>query len=174
MKRGAVLLACSLSPPAGAAVSRLSVNPRADAHEEIVGDPDDLKPGEHFDYPIFKGFYSGVRWLQLNTYDGQITAIVEQHRDSPIYVQVFTPKTAPSDLLGKLPCHSRLPEFLSCTPSQRLATSSAARNPRVPWARWRSLMVSTRATSAFILGGCRHGRTMQGRRLERPLVAIIR
>ncbi len=29
------------------------------------GDPDDLKPGEHFDYPVFKGYYAGVRWLQL-------------------------------------------------------------------------------------------------------------
>ena len=67
----------------------------------IVGDPDDLKPGEHFDYPPFKGFYSGVRWLQLNTSEGPITAMVEQARDSPIYVQVFTPKTPPADLLGQ-------------------------------------------------------------------------
>jgi Glycosyl hydrolases family 2, TIM barrel domain/Glycosyl hydrolases family 2, sugar binding domain/Glycosyl hydrolases family 2 len=67
----------------------------------IDGDPDDLKPGEHFDYPLFKGFYSGVRWLQLNTSEGQITAMVDQHRDSPIYVQVFTPKTPPSNLVGQ-------------------------------------------------------------------------
>jgi Glycosyl hydrolases family 2, TIM barrel domain/Glycosyl hydrolases family 2, sugar binding domain/Glycosyl hydrolases family 2 len=67
----------------------------------MVGDPDDLKPGEHFDYPIFKGFYSGVRWLQLNTSEGPITAMVDQHPDSPIYVQVFTPKTPPSNLLGQ-------------------------------------------------------------------------
>ncbi len=66
------------------------------------GDPDELKPGEHFDYPLFKGFYSGVRWLQLNTSEGPITAIVEQHRDSPIYVQVFTPKTPPQNLLGRV------------------------------------------------------------------------
>ena len=64
----------------------------------IVGDPDDLKPGEHFDYPVFKGFYSGVRWLQLNTSEGPITAMVEQRRDSPIYVQIFTPKAPPSNL----------------------------------------------------------------------------
>ncbi len=31
------------------------------------GDPDDLKPGEHFDYPVFKGYYAGVKWLQLKT-----------------------------------------------------------------------------------------------------------
>jgi hypothetical protein len=68
----------------------------------IVGDPDDLKPGEQFDYPIFKGFYSGVRWLQLNTSEGPITAIVDQRPGSPIYVQVFTPKTPPSTLLGQV------------------------------------------------------------------------
>ena len=67
----------------------------------VDGDPDDLKPGEHFDYPLFKGFYSGVRWLQLNTSEGPITAMVDQNRDSPIYVQVFTPKTPPPNLLGQ-------------------------------------------------------------------------
>jgi len=67
----------------------------------LVGDPDDLKPGEHFDYPAFKGFYSDVRWLQLDTSEGPITAIVGQPRDSPIYVQVFTPKTPPGTLPGQ-------------------------------------------------------------------------
>ena len=67
----------------------------------IVGDPDDLKPGEHFNYPVFKGFYSGVRWLQLNTSEGPITAMVDQRPDSPIYVQVFTPKTPPANLIGQ-------------------------------------------------------------------------
>jgi hypothetical protein len=68
----------------------------------MVGDPDDLKPGEHFDYPIFKGFYSGVRWLQFNTSEGPITAKVDQQRDSPVYVQVFTPKTPAPNLAGQV------------------------------------------------------------------------
>ncbi len=67
----------------------------------MVGDPDDLKPGEHFDYPVFKGFYSGVRWLQLETVQGLITAKVDQRRDTPIYVQVFTPKTPPQNMVGQ-------------------------------------------------------------------------
>jgi hypothetical protein len=67
----------------------------------IVGDPDDLKPGQHFDYPVFKGFYAGVRWLQLITSEGPITALVEQHSDSPVYVQIFTPKTPPSNEVGQ-------------------------------------------------------------------------
>jgi hypothetical protein len=68
----------------------------------MVGDPDDLKPGEHFDYPIFKGFYSGVRWLRLNTSEGPITAMLDPAADSPIYVQVFTPTTPPANLLGQV------------------------------------------------------------------------
>jgi hypothetical protein len=68
----------------------------------IDGDPDDLKPGEHFDYPLFKGFYSGVRWLQLSTSEGPITAMVDQNLDSPIYVQVFTPKIPPPNLVGQV------------------------------------------------------------------------
>ena len=68
----------------------------------MVGDPDDLKPGERFDYPIFKGFYAGVRWVQFNTSEGPITVMVGQQRDSPIYVQVFTPKTPPTNLLGQV------------------------------------------------------------------------
>jgi hypothetical protein len=67
----------------------------------VVGDPDDLKPGEHFDYPIFKGFYAGMRWLQLNTSEGQITAVVDQHPNSPIYVQILTPKIPPANLVGQ-------------------------------------------------------------------------
>jgi hypothetical protein len=67
----------------------------------MVGDPDDLKPGEHFNYPVFKGFYAGVRWLQLITSEGPITAMVDQRPDSPIYVQVFTPKTPPANLIGQ-------------------------------------------------------------------------
>jgi hypothetical protein len=67
----------------------------------MVGDPDDLKPGEHFNYPIFKGFYAGVRWLQLDTSEGPITAVVDQHRDSPIYVQILTPKSPPVSQLGQ-------------------------------------------------------------------------
>jgi hypothetical protein len=67
----------------------------------IDGDPDDLKPGEHFEYPLFKGLYSGVRWLQLNTSEGPITAMVDQHRDSPIFVQIFIPKAPPRSLAGQ-------------------------------------------------------------------------
>jgi hypothetical protein len=67
----------------------------------MVGDPDDLKPGEHFTYPVFKGFYAGVRWLQLNTSEGPITALVDQRPESPIYVQVFTPKTPPTNVVGQ-------------------------------------------------------------------------
>ena len=64
----------------------------------IVGDPDDLAPGQHFDYPIFKGYYAGVRWLQLDTSEGPITALLHQN---DLYVQVFKPKMPPLDLQKK-------------------------------------------------------------------------
>ncbi len=70
-------------------------------NDTMVGDPDDLKPGEHFDYPIFKGFYAGVHWLQLNTTEGPITARVDQHPESPVYLQLLTPKLPPSNLIGQ-------------------------------------------------------------------------
>jgi hypothetical protein len=54
-----------------------------------VGDPDDLAAGEHFDYPAFKGYYAGVRWLQLQTTEGPITALVNQ---DDLFVQVLAPK----------------------------------------------------------------------------------
>jgi hypothetical protein len=85
----------------------------------VDGDPDDLKPGEHFDYPLFKGFYSGVRWLQLDTSEGPITAMVDQSSDSPIYVQVFTPKTPPPNTIGQtgVPFPSSGVSFLHAIPA---------------------------------------------------------
>ncbi len=85
----------------------------------MVGDPDDLKPGEHFDYPVFKGFYSGVRWVQFNTTEGEITAAVEQHSDSPVYLQVFAPKTPPLKMLGQVavPFPSTGLSFLNAIPA---------------------------------------------------------
>ncbi len=67
----------------------------------MVGDPDDLKPGEHFTYPPFKGFYAGVRWLQLNTSQGLMTAEVAQQNDRPVYVQIFTPRSPAVTLQGQ-------------------------------------------------------------------------
>jgi hypothetical protein len=54
-----------------------------------VGDPDDLVPPAHFDYPAFKGYYAGVRWVQLQTTEGPITAVVNQ---DDLFVQILSPK----------------------------------------------------------------------------------
>ena len=85
----------------------------------VDGDPEDLKPGQHFDYPLFKGFYAGVRWLQLNTSQGPITAMVDQNRDSPMYVQILVPKTPPSNLAGQtsVPFPSAGVSFLNAIPA---------------------------------------------------------
>ena len=122
----------------------------------VDGDPEDLKPGEHFDYPLFKGFYSGVRWLQLNTSEGPITAMVDQDHGSPIYVQVFTPKTPPPNLVGQTRCHSRLLESPSYRPFRPSAVSLEVRNPLAPWGSRPSPRGSTRGTSACTLESCQH------------------
>ena len=85
----------------------------------MVGDPDDLKPGEHFDYPVFEGFYSGVRWVQFHTTEGEITASVEQHSNTPVFLQVFAPKTASAKLLGQVavPYPSTGLSFLNAIPA---------------------------------------------------------
>jgi hypothetical protein len=73
-----------------------------DYNNTVVGDPDGLKPGNHFDYPVFNGFYSGVRWLQLSSSEGLITAVINQRGDAPGYIQIFAPKAQPSNLLGRV------------------------------------------------------------------------
>jgi hypothetical protein len=42
-----------------------------------------------FDYPEFKGYYAGIRWIQLRTTEGLITALVNQ---DDLFVQVLKPK----------------------------------------------------------------------------------
>ena len=49
-------------------------------------------------YPEFKGIFASVRWLQLDTAEGQITII---NRSAVPFVQVLTPEFAPANLTGK-------------------------------------------------------------------------
>lgn len=97
----------------------------------MVGDPEDLKPGERFNYPIFKGFYSGVRWLQYDTAEGPITAVVGPSARCPN----LHAETPPPDLLGQVtvPFPNAGVSFLHAAPL--LATSSEAHNPWGPWDR---------------------------------------
>jgi len=49
-------------------------------------------------YPEFKGFFSDVRWLELDTAEGEITVL----NDSGVpFVQVLTPEFPPPNLVGK-------------------------------------------------------------------------
>lgn len=50
-----------------------------------------------WEYPEFKGCFSNVRWLQLETTEGLITVVPE---NIP-YVQVLTPEQPPDNLVGK-------------------------------------------------------------------------
>ena len=49
-------------------------------------------------YPEFKGCFAGVRWLQLQTGEGQITAVVNS---GDLFVQVLQPEQPPAKLRGK-------------------------------------------------------------------------
>jgi len=49
-------------------------------------------------YPEFKGFFAGVRWLQLDTLEGKITVV---NRSAVPFMQVLTPEFAPTNLVGK-------------------------------------------------------------------------
>ena len=49
-------------------------------------------------YPEFKGFFTHVRWLQLNTTEGDITVI---NRSGVPFVQVLTPEFGPDSLKAK-------------------------------------------------------------------------
>jgi Glycosyl hydrolases family 2, TIM barrel domain/Glycosyl hydrolases family 2, sugar binding domain/Glycosyl hydrolases family 2/Beta galactosidase small chain len=50
-----------------------------------------------WDYPEFKGCFANVRWLQLDTTEGQITIVPEKVP----YVQVLTPTEPPADLVAR-------------------------------------------------------------------------
>jgi len=49
-------------------------------------------------YPEFKGFFAGVRWLQLDTTEGQITIL---NNNAVPFMQVLTPEFPPANLAGK-------------------------------------------------------------------------
>jgi len=49
-------------------------------------------------YPEFKGFFSNVRWLQLDTTEGAVTVI---NNSSVPFMQVLTPEFPPTNLVGK-------------------------------------------------------------------------
>ncbi len=58
----------------------------------ITGDVDNLAPGEHLNYPEFKGFHADVQWLQMDIGKEPITILVHQPNT---YVQFFTPQFSP-------------------------------------------------------------------------------
>jgi hypothetical protein len=55
-----------------------------------------------WEYPEFKGCFAGVRWMTLDTTEGDITMIP---RGNDLYIQVLTPASAPEKL--------RMKEFVS-------------------------------------------------------------
>jgi hypothetical protein len=62
-------------------------------------DYNDPIPGESWLYPEFKGYFAGVRWMQLNTDEGTIGIIPQANR----YVGVYQPRDGRDHLLYDLP-----------------------------------------------------------------------
>jgi len=67
-------------------------------------DYNDPVPGESFDYPEFKGYFSNVSWLQLDTSEGAITIsnLDEMGQNRP-FVGIFAPRDGRDKLLFDLP-----------------------------------------------------------------------
>lgn len=57
-------------------------------------------PGESFEYPEFKGYFSNIDWMQIETTEGKIGII---HPDNHCYVGVYTPRDGRDHLLYTLP-----------------------------------------------------------------------
>ena len=60
----------------------------------------DPVPGETFTYPEFKGYYSGWRWVVLETSEGSITLCSEA---AGSYLGVYTPRDGRDEMLYRLP-----------------------------------------------------------------------
>ena len=64
----------------------------------------DPVPGESFDYPEFKGYFSNVSWLQLSTTEGHITLSDMGGSNAKLpYVGVYQPRDGRDKLLYDLP-----------------------------------------------------------------------
>lgn len=78
-----------------------------------ANDYNDPIPGESFEYPEFKGYFSNVSWMQLNTTDGKIliqpaemkynNADTSAMSNDALYVGVYTPRDGRDHILYTLP-----------------------------------------------------------------------
>lgn len=65
-----------------------------------ANDYNDPIPGESFTYPEFKGYFSGVEWMNLHTQEGVIRI---GNRTPEAYVGVYQPRDGRDELLYRLP-----------------------------------------------------------------------
>ena len=67
-------------------------------------DYNDPIPGETFEYPEFKGYFSNVKWMQLNTEEGKIGIEPTLPRSGKhIYIGVYQPRDGRDHILYDLP-----------------------------------------------------------------------
>ena len=60
----------------------------------------DPVPGESFDYPEFKGYFSGVQWMNLQTSEGEIKLVPRNDKN---YVGIYQPRDGRDEMLYTLP-----------------------------------------------------------------------
>ncbi len=64
----------------------------------------DPVPGETFEYPEFKGYFSRVNWMQLETSEGKIGIQPTQPSSgAPLYIGVYQPRDGRDHILYDLP-----------------------------------------------------------------------
>ena len=67
-------------------------------------DYNDPIPGESWEYPEFKGYFAGVKWMQIETTEGKIgIQPTLPHSGQNCHVGVFTPRDGRDQILYTLP-----------------------------------------------------------------------
>ena len=100
-------------------------------------------PGESFEYPEFKGYFSNVAWMQINTTEGRIGII----NDSNSFVGVYQPRDGRDELLYTLPQTGI--SLLRVIPAVRNKVNCTDLNGPSAQPVWSSGSMSTTATFKF-------------------------
>jgi len=101
-------------------------------------------------YPEFKGYYGGVRWVQFQTTEGPITAVMGQ---DDLFLQVLTPKFAQNREAGNTapPFPAASFSFLHAIPAMGSKFSGAKRSG--PQGQAAVATGSYHGTVSFYFGG---------------------
>lgn len=100
-------------------------------------------PGESFEYPEFKGYFSNVTWMQIKTTEGRVGII----NDSNSFIGVYQPRDGRDNLLYTLP-ETEI-SLLRVIPAVRNKVNCTDLNGPSAQPVWSSGRMSTTATFKF-------------------------